>query len=255
MAAPGLRPVPAAVAGSRDPQGGRVAATPVGAPRFGQATVSGIRVDFVAFDARSHVLLVADQAGGPGSEWADAAGAGRGAGALAAINAGFFTPEGKPLGLVIERGERRGALNRGSSLGAGMYVAGGGGGGRPALIRRELAGTRADATELLQAGPFLVENGAAVAGLDPRAARDRSFVAWDGGDGWLIGRTSACTLADLGTALASARPAGFPLRHALNLDGGSSADLWISGALTGGPATIRPFWNRPVRNFLLLQPR
>lgn len=211
-----------------------------------------IRVDFVAFDSRSHQLSVADQAGGPGSQWADAAGAGRSAGALAAINAGFFTPEGKPLGLVVTNNQRRGSLNRASSLGSGLYVAGGT--GAPALLRRELAGSRSGASELLQSGPFLVEDGRALAGLSAEPLRDRSFLAWDGSHQWLIGRTSPCSLAALGAALANAQPAGFPIRHALNLDGGRSSDLWVSAAIPGGPTTIRPIWNNPVRNFLLLQP-
>jgi hypothetical protein len=215
--------------------------------------LGAIRVDFVAFDSRSHQLTVADQTGGPGSQWADAASAGRSAGALAAINAGFFTPEGKPLGLVISNGQRRGALNRASSLGSGLYVAGGS--GAPALLRRELANSRGGATELLQSGPFLVEGGRTLAGLTPEPLRDRSFLAWDGGHQWIIGRTSPCSLAGLGAALANSQPAGFPIRHALNLDGGRSSDLWISAAIPGGPANIRPIWNNPVRNFLLLQPR
>ena len=227
--------------------------SPRTAPRLGRTMLGTIRVDFVAFDARSHQLTVADQADGPGSRWADAAAAGRSAGAIAAINAGFFTPEGKPLGLVISNGQRRGLLNRASSLGSGLYVAGDA--SAPALLRRELVSTRSGATELLQSGPFLVENGRTLAGLTTEPLRDRSFLAWDGGHQWLIGRTSPCSLAALGAALANAQPAGFPIRHALNLDGGRSSELWASANIEGGPATIRPIWNNPVRNFLLLQPR
>jgi len=230
-----------------------LATAPRKAPRFGHATLGAIRLDFVAFDSRTHELRVADQPGGPASQWPDAAAAGRSAHALAAINAGFFTPEGKPLGLVISKGQRRGTLNRSSSLGSGLYLAGDSRG--PALLRRELAHTRSGATELLQSGPFLVENGRPLPGLTTLPARDRSFLAWDGAHQWFIGRTSPCSLAALALALADAQPAGFPIRHALNLDGGRSSDLWVSASIPGGPATLRPIWNNPVRNFLLLLPR
>jgi hypothetical protein len=249
------RPVtrPAPPANSAPVGNSTVAQAAAAVPRYGQTRVAGIRVDWVSFDARRHGLTVADQAGGPGSQWPDAAAAGRATGAIAAINAGFFTPEGEPLGLVISAGQRRGALNRASSLGSGMYVAGGG--GRPQLLRREMLASRPNPEELLQSGPFLVEDGRAVVGLSAEPARERSFLAWDGRDQWLMGQTSACSLLELGAALAGARPADFVIRYALNLDGGRSTDLWVSAAVANGPVTVRPPWNRQVRNFLVLLPR
>ena len=109
--------------------------------------------------------------------------------------------------------------------------------------------------ELLQAGPLLIENSQVVSGLDATKSSVRTFVLWDGGSRWWIGRASACTLQSLSQALASGRPGDWPVRQALNLDGGRSSDLWISGAVTGGPLLRRAPWNRPVRNFLILVPR
>ena len=106
--------------------------------------------------------------------------------------------------------------------------------------------------ELIQAGPLLVENGQPVSGLEATKTSARIVVLWDGGTRWWIGRGSPCSLAALGQALANAQPAGWKTRHALNLDGGRSADLWVSGAISGGPFVSRPPWNRPVRNFLVL---
>ena len=57
------------------------------------------------------------------------------------------------------------------------------------------------------------------------------------------------------SAVSHGQPAGWPARHALNLDGGRSADLWIAETVPGGPITRRCPWNRPVRNFLVLIPR
>lgn len=217
-------------------------------------TVSGILFEGVAFDSRSHRLVVVDQAGGPGSRFADAAGAGRSLGGHTAANAGFFTPEGAPLGLVISRGNRVGAWNSGSSLGSGIWHADSS--GKSAISRREHLGRPAASAmrELIQAGPMLVENGAGVSGLDATKPSIRTIILWDGGTRWWLGRSSICTLADLGAAFAQFQPAGWKVRHALNLDGGRSADFWVSDAIQGGPLVRRAAWNRPVRNFLVLVP-
>jgi hypothetical protein len=235
--------------------------TEVGAPlreaepaRVTTGVFSGITFEGVAFDARDYRLVVVDQAGGPGSRFADAAGAGNSLGGVAAVNGGFFTPEGEPLGWVMSAGKRTGAWNAASSLGSGVWHADAA--GVCGISRREKLG-RAGAAgmrELLQAGPMLVENRRAVAGLDVRKSSVRTMILWDGGSRWWMGRTSPATLAATATALASAAMPGWPVLHALNLDGGRSADLWISSGVMGGPLVRRPPWNRPVRNFLVLVP-
>lgn len=148
-----------------------------------------------------------------------------------------------------------GSWNSASSLGSGLWHESAA--GEAAITRRESLGRTRAATmrELLQAGPMLVENGRSVPGLESAKISVRTVILWDGEKRWWIGRASACTLAELGKTLASHRPGGWPVRHALNLDGGRSADLWISAAIPGGPLTRRPAWNRPVRNFLILVPR
>lgn len=109
--------------------------------------------------------------------------------------------------------------------------------------------------ELLQAGPMLVENGHLVSGLEATKTSARTVLLWDGTTRWWIGRSAPCTLAALAAALGSGGPTSWPVRHALNLDGGRSSDLWISGQVEGGPVSVRPPWNRPVRNFLVVVPR
>jgi len=213
-----------------------------------QTTLSSIPITLVAFDSRTHRLAIADQAGGPGSRWADAEAAARDLGGIAAVNAGFFTPEGKPLGLVVTGGKRISPINRTSSLGAGLFI----GGNSPSLQRRELP---ANSPEALQSGPFLVENGHAISGLSQDGSTARTVLGWDGGHGWFIARTGGCSLAQLGQALAGAEVGGVKARTVLNLDGGRSSDLWVSSAVSGGPVSQRPFWNKPVRNFLVLLPR
>lgn len=216
---------------------------------------SGRVFEGVAFDTRSHRLVVADQTGGPGSRFPDATAAARAHGGIAALNAGFFTPAGEPLGLVVSSGKPAGAWNTASSLGSGVWHADAA--GQSAISRREALGRSGALAmrELLQAGPMLVENRRPVSGLDTKKTSVRSLILWDGGSRWWIGRTSACTLAELSATLAGSQPAGWQIRSALNLDGGRSSELWISEAIAGGPISRRPPWNRPVRNFLVLMPR
>jgi len=230
------------------------AAVPAGSPQALRVTLSGITFEGVAFDSRTHRLQVVDQQGAPGSRFSSAADAARPLNGLAAVNGGFFTPEGEPLGLVIASGSRFGSWNTASSLGSGIWHADKA--GNSAISRRESLGrSRATAMrDLLQAGPMLVENGRAVAGLESTKPRMRTLMLWDGGDRWWIGCATPCTLARAGEVLASSSPAGWPVRQALNLDGGRSSELWIAKRVAGGPASIRPAWHRPVRNVLVLVP-
>jgi hypothetical protein len=219
------------------------------------ATAAGIRFSGVVMDARTHRLVVVDQADGPGSKFRDAAAAAAHVGGLGAINAGFFTPEGSPLGAVVSENEWSGAWNASSSLGAGIWCEDRS--GRMTLVRRHAfdRGSARSMRGLLQAGPMLVANGRVVGGLDDVKLAARSLIAWDGKHRWWMGRTSPCTLADLGRVLADHAPAGWKTMHALNLDGGRSSELWIAASVAGGPLVQRPEWNRVVRNHLVLVPR
>jgi exopolysaccharide biosynthesis protein len=203
----------------------------------------------VTFDARSHRLRLIDQPQGPGTLFASAEAAAKSVHGMAAINAGYFTPEGKPLGILICRGKKIGGNNP-SSLGSAVWFEAK---GKTGIIRREK--TNFNAPELLQAGPLLAENSQAIAGLENNKTSARCFLAWDGGSMWMIARTSPCTLAQLSAIIAGQSPCGFPITTALNLDGGTSADLYVSGDVVGGPTSYRAIWNKPVRNFLVLEKR
>jgi hypothetical protein len=198
---------------------------------------------------------VADQANGPGSQYADAAAAARALGGVAAVNAGFFTPEGDPLGLVAAAGKISGGWNPASSLGSGAFYETPS--GSMGIARREKLGRGGASAmrEFIQAGPLLIENGSEVRGLESTKPSVRMLILWDGGTRWWVGRGTPCTLAALAQALDDSQPAGWAIRHALNLDGGRSSDLWISDSISGGPVLRRPPWNRPVRNFLVLVKR
>ena len=226
---------------------------PIQPPQVTTRTLAGITFEGVTFDSRSHRLVVADQAKGPASEFADSAAAAKSLGGLAAVNAGFFTPEGQPLGRIVSAGMPSSAWNNASSLGSGLWFETTA--GNSMIARRRELGPAISVRELIQAGPLLIENSRVVSGLEPVKISARSLILWDGGSRWWIGHSSPCSLAALGQSLSVGQPADWPVRHALNLDGGRSSDLWISDRIAGGPVLIRPPWNRPVRNFLVLVER
>ncbi|MBK1882230.1 phosphodiester glycosidase family protein [Luteolibacter pohnpeiensis] len=231
---------------SSDPTPARQA-TPARAPKMTRIRLSGIEFIGITFDSQTHHLIVVDQPRGPGSLWPDAESAARAKHGIAAINAGFFTPEGAPLGKVVSAGNPAGAWNR-SSLGSGVFFESRS--GILSIERRQKVDSNQQ--ELLQAGPFLRENSRMVDGLSDGKTSARSFIAWDGANRWWIGRASPCTLKKLASTLAQQSPCGFPIQTALNLDGGRSSDLFISGNVSGGPIVERGILNRPVRNFLIL---
>lgn len=207
--------------------------------------VNGIALTIVSYDRRDYGLKVADQAS-PGARWdtaREAAGNG-----IAAINGGFFTPEGKPLGVLITGGEKKGAVNRASFLGSGFFV-----GGMDRLMNQEdYLVARPKAQELLQSGPRLLWEGSIPKGLADGEKRPRSFLLWDENHHFAIAYADSASLSGLARILKSQPFSHFRIQSALNLDGGRSSDLWVSGSVKGGPVTRRSWINKSVRNYLVL---
>jgi len=216
-------------------------------PKYQQISQNGIQLSFVRFDDRTHHLQVADQPNGTGTKWSTAKQAGISYNALAAINGGFFTPEGGPLGIVTSNGTRRGSLNH-SSLGAGFISSSAHG----SSIFRKSSYSSKNYQNLLQTGPMLVERGSTVTGLSQNNERHRSFIASDGRHHWLIGYASPCSLNSLAKALTNNTFNKVKIKTAINLDGGRSSDLWVSSKVSNGNKTHRTFINKKVRNYLVL---
>ena len=212
---------------------------------------NGIVMSLVSFDDRQFQLQVADQKNGPGTHWRDAHSAADALQGVAAINGGFFTPEGKPLGLVITNGIQRGTKNS-SSLGSGIYLSQS---HKSSILRRETYKKSRAVRHLLQTGPMLAEHKSPISGLSNTNHRARSFIVWDGEHHWAIGYAEPCTLHALSQALAGRAPAGFAIATAINLDGGRSSDLWAGPKVLNGNKTHRSFLNKPVRNFLVVVPK
>jgi hypothetical protein len=198
------------------------------------------------FDTRRINLKVIDQGDLADPKFADLGEAMKANKCLAGCNGSPVDGNGDPLGLVIADGEASGTPNRDGSLGAGVLFQDG---ARLRLVRAEryFANPSNQTRQLLQAGPFLVENGRAAGEFpDQRHAR-RTFLLTDGDEQWAIGYAPSTTLADLSVALANTRDlAPFEVWMALALDDGSSSAFWVR-------REHHPFYLRElgkVRNFI-----
>ncbi len=201
----------------------------------------------VAFDARKHTLRVFDQGTDGSASLAQTLAL---AGALAGVNGGYFHPDRRPLGLLVARGQTLHAEERARLLSGLVLVFANGVARlqRPAEPRPQLA-----LREALQAGPFLVDAGLPVPGLEASRAARRTVVVNDGKNGWALISTSRLTLAETAALLASTGVLNSgAIRRALNLDGGSSTAMWVRRE--GGEAFSIPEFGT-VRNFLGIVPR
>ncbi len=197
----------------------------------------------VRFSGKTHTFAVMDN---PDGDFTTASAAGK-RGALAAVNGGYFHPDRTPLGLVVRQGVQIHPLEKARLLSGLVVVTPGGVALRRTAEFKPVPAVR----EALQAGPFLVDGGRAVAGLDNTRSAARTVVFTDGAGraGVLIGKS--VTLAQMAALLATpgVLPAG-RITRALNLDGGSSTALWVRGE--------PPFYAREwkgVRNYLAIVPR
>jgi len=228
---------------------------PPDSPQITTPEQTTVTFEGVAFDSRSHRLLVVDQNGGPGTEFKDAAEAAAAYKGMAAINGGFFTPEGEPLGLVVANGRARGQWNVESSLTSGVFHESAD--GKMGISRREAIGAAKarQMRHLLQTGPMLIDQYQVVSGLDEEKITSRSFILWDGKSRWWIGRSSDCSLQQLANAIREHPPVGWSPKQALNLDGGTSTQLWIGPPLSPKPFTSSHWWTKPARNYLVVVAR
>jgi uncharacterized protein YigE (DUF2233 family) len=200
-------------------------------------------LSIVSFSSKTHTFAVMDNPAGA----FDAGTAALKRGALAAVNGGYFHPDRTPLGLVVRQGVEIHPLERAKLLSGLVIVAG----GNIALRRTSEFKASPAIREALQAGPFLVDGGKPVPGLDNTrsAARTVVFIESTGRCGFLI--CKSLTLAETAELLAtpSLFAAGKVVR-ALNLDGGSSTALWVRSE----PVFYVREW-KSVRNYLAIVPK
>jgi len=222
--------------------------------RFEMTVSPGARTATVhayLFNSRHEVFRVVDQQGIAGQKHADLGAACLAAGALAGVNGGFFDPQGQPLGLMIASGKRSGSPALAGSLTSGVVWSDGKRNGMVRTAAYDLGPSAAP--ELLQAGPFLIESGKSVAGLEATRFSRRTIILTDGGDLWAIAYVPSATLDALAKALE--KPGAFPPfqpKSVLNLDGGGSSGFWVQRE------SAQSFYLHEisrVRNFLVVVPK
>jgi len=207
--------------------------------RCGEQT---LEMQLVKFDRSRCTLRVVGLASG--TTVADAA---RKNGGVAGVNGGYFKPGGVPLGLVMSGGEKIHAFETAKILSGVLVVTSRG----ASLLRAAEFKGETGVREALQAGPFLVDKGRFVAGLNAGRRAERTVLLADAEGVAALLTTSPVSLSELGQILATPDLLpGLKIERALNLDGGSSTALWVAADPV---PTSRPEW-KPVSNALIVAP-
>jgi hypothetical protein len=214
---------------------------------FVRKTVAGehpVEIHAVFFDAKHCSLRVIDNPDERGG--LDAAM--RGCNCLAGVNGNYFHPDRTPLGLVISDGMQLHALEHARLL-SGILTAKP---GRFSLLRVAEFAPGGSITQALQAGPFLIDHGEPVPGLDVTRKAHRTVVLSDGRDKGALLVCHSATLAEMAAILATPGVISeMPVNRAMNLDGGSSTGMWVNAMPQ--PVYLPEFGS--VRNYLALVPR
>jgi uncharacterized protein YigE (DUF2233 family) len=208
-------------------------------------TIGSVRLSGVSFSSARATLRVVDNPPEAFGSFPDLLAA---TGAFAGMNGGYFHPDYRPLGLMISDGRTIHGFEKSKLLTGVVTVRG----GRLGITRAGGYAPGRDVTEALQAGPWLVEAGGVVPGLNAVKRARRSVLATDGKGRWALVACGPLTLAETAAVLRLPGLCGdWTVREALNFDGGSSTALWAATAPK--PLVIPSFG--PVRNYLAIIPR
>jgi uncharacterized protein YigE (DUF2233 family) len=179
-------------------------------------------IDLVLFSTKSCTLRVVDQATAPRRELAYVM---ERENCLAGVNGGYFDSDYAPIGLLIVDGGTIAPLQR-ARLITGMLIASSRG---VQIMRTREFPRQQKFNAAVQCGPFLVDLGRPVRGLEETHQARRTFAAVAKPDRAALGLCSEISLAELADILASAHLANdFKISRALNLDGGSSSGFWFA---------------------------
>jgi len=207
---------------------------------FFQTTVSDgrtVELWLIEFDTKKCSLKVVDNPNG-----GTLSAAMEGNGCLSGVNGNYFRGDRTPLGLVICDGKTLHPLEHAKLLSGVLTVTH----DHISLLRTAEYQADPKIEQALQAGPFLVERGVPVPGLNDTRRAERTVVLSGGrGQCALLVCSTPVTLAVMSQILST--PGIFSemrVARALNLDGGSSTAFWVRQ-----PAYYhREF--KTVRNFL-----
>jgi uncharacterized protein YigE (DUF2233 family) len=177
-----------------------------------------VELEIARFDVGRYTLRVVDNRNGK----RDLPMAMKASKCLVGVNGNYFHPDRSPLGLVIADGTVLHRQQQNSSLLTGIVAASP---GRLDIFR--VAEFKGYPKQALQVGPFLVDHGQVVKGLEATREARRTAVLTDGkGLGALL-VCDSLSLADFASLLATpGLVPGLAVSRALNLDGGSSTMFW-----------------------------
>ncbi|TDU68018.1 uncharacterized protein YigE (DUF2233 family) [Prosthecobacter fusiformis] len=213
-----------------------------------RSTTESASISVVTFDSQRCSIRIVDQP-------APHAGGGvltplmRGMGAIAGVNGGFFHPDFSTLGLMISDGRKIGQFTTSSLVSGSIVLIN----QEPYLVWNQEFLGESGVTQMLQAGPRLVDTGHPLPTLNRTKNATRTFIATDGNRLWAIGTVRSTTLAGLGELLATPDLLpGLRVVRALNLDGGRSTAFYARK--TDWQEISQPGWST-VRNYLAIVPR
>lgn len=186
------------------------------------------RIDAYFFQADTHALAVLDEGDGL-PKYGSLEVAMKQNSCIAGVNGGYFSSDKKrtPLGLLKHKGKAGHQLSSGAFTVAGVLYDT----GENIKLERstKLSTPISHMVEAIQGGPFLIDNGKAVSGLDNKKIARRTFVATDGDGKWCLATTTPLTLRQLALWLSTPHAMGkFKIQTAMNLDGGTSSAIWIA---------------------------
>jgi exopolysaccharide biosynthesis protein len=167
-------------------------------------------------------------------------------GGFGGINGGYFEANLDPIGLLVSN-SRIVRPTRKAKLLSGIFSVRN---GHPELSRTsEFPGTKG-VQQAIQSGPFLVDGGGTVDGLNNLRVAPRTFVFTCGPTVWGFGVCRSVTLKEMGEILAGANLIReHRIIRALNFDGGSSSALYLR--LDG--QTISSEGRSVVSNYLVVR--
>jgi len=202
-------------------------------------------IDLALFSTKSCTLRVIDQANPPRRDLAYVM---ERENCLAGVNGGYFDSAYAPIGLLIVDGKTIAPLRR-ARLITGVLIAL----SREVQIMRTREFPRQQKfNAAVQCGPFLIDLGRPVRGLENTRAARRTFVAIAKPNRAALGFCSETSLAELADILASVQVADdFKISRALNLDGGSSSGFWF--ARESGAFSVPE--QKTVRDFVAIVPK
>jgi exopolysaccharide biosynthesis protein len=204
-----------------------------------------VTVDFAIFSTRSCTFRVLQNDGGANS----LSEVMRNQNCMAGVNGAYFDERFAPIGLRIANGQTIAPLQR-ARLITGVLLASPRG---VQIVRSREFSRRAGATAAIQCGPFLVDRGQSIAGLNNSRPARRTFAATTNGSRALVGVCSDVSLAELSKILATTSFADdLRIERALNLDGGSSTGFWFARE-NGNAFSISE--QKSVRDFVGIVPR